>query len=201
MESFSDRIKSLLNKYDLNVNQLTKKIGYTNNTVIGKIINDPKRKPSYDTLHAILEAFPEINRGWLVMGEGTMTGLGIKKGIKYFPGTLTPGIIKGEPQSYLLITGFEDCSIAVTMQDASMEPTFHRGDILLCKNTDPDLLIYGQAYLIFVKNMLMVRYVTECEKDEDFICLKAENKNHGKLRFEKSIISSLYLVRGKVSRL
>lgn len=198
METFGERIKEVLKRYDLNVNQFTKKIGFTNNTIIGKIVNDSRRNPSLETIQHILRAFPEIDRDWLLLGDGSITGSRPKSGIKYYPGILTPDTFKSDPQSFMKIDGFEDCDVAVQNNTSDMEPLFSKGDILLCRKVD--LHIYGNPYIVMIKNMALVRRLFECDK-EGFICLKTEDEKHGNLRFEKKSILDLYLILGKLSRL
>lgn len=67
----SNRIKLIMNHFDLNKNSFSKAIGMTNNVTIGRII-DEQREPSYQVLAKIIQTFGSIDAGWLITGEGIM---------------------------------------------------------------------------------------------------------------------------------
>ncbi|WP_459210969.1 helix-turn-helix domain-containing protein [Aquimarina rhabdastrellae] len=65
------RIQQIIEHYNLNKSSLSRELGYSQNSTIGRIINE-KREPSRKTLEKILKRFPDLNYDWLVMGKGTM---------------------------------------------------------------------------------------------------------------------------------
>lgn len=68
----NDRIDSLIKHFGLNKSSFSKRIGLDNNVTIGNIVAGRRTKPSYDIIAKILEAFPEVNSGWLITGQGEM---------------------------------------------------------------------------------------------------------------------------------
>lgn len=69
-EEVSARILLLLNKLNLNKNQLSQKLGFAN-VVIGNITN-LRNLPSFDFLYRLKNYDNRINMNWLVSGEGEM---------------------------------------------------------------------------------------------------------------------------------
>lgn len=68
--TINDRINVLLDKLRINANTFSKAIGKSYTAVDG--IVKGKSKPGFEFLEAILVAFPEVNPGWLLAGDGEM---------------------------------------------------------------------------------------------------------------------------------
>jgi len=67
----SERLSLLINTLSLNVNSFATECGYSSSTTIWRIINDNK-KPSKPTLDKICARFKNVNKEWLLTGQGTM---------------------------------------------------------------------------------------------------------------------------------
>ncbi len=74
MNTISERIKMIIEYYGLNINTFSLRAGMANNSIIGKIVNDKQKKPSYETILKILTAFPKVDCTWLITGRGEMFG-------------------------------------------------------------------------------------------------------------------------------
>lgn len=66
----TDRIKKILQYYDLNANSVTHRLGYSTTSKMYSILRGTE--PSFPTLVDILRVFPAVSPGWLVLGEGVM---------------------------------------------------------------------------------------------------------------------------------
>jgi transcriptional regulator with XRE-family HTH domain len=66
-----ERIKKVMEYFDMNKNRFSKEIGMSNNVTIGRIINE-KRRPSEATLLKIAKRFNSVNIDWLKTGKGEM---------------------------------------------------------------------------------------------------------------------------------
>lgn len=71
--TINERLGQIIKYHGLNKNTFAKKLGFNNNSGIGKIING-KTQPSYRNLVKIIEAFPEVNVEWLMLGKGDPLG-------------------------------------------------------------------------------------------------------------------------------
>jgi antitoxin component HigA of HigAB toxin-antitoxin module len=70
--SINERILVIMKHYGYNKNSFTSKVGLSSPSVIGKILNDNNRKPSFDVIEKLINTFPDINAEWLVAGTGSM---------------------------------------------------------------------------------------------------------------------------------
>ena len=62
------RIRKIIQKEGLNVNQFSKIIG-VNRSALSHILSG-RNKPSVDVLEKILDSFPSVNANWLLSGLG-----------------------------------------------------------------------------------------------------------------------------------
>jgi DNA-binding XRE family transcriptional regulator len=68
----NERIKILLEtRANGNKSALAKKIGVSSQT-IGDIVEGRKGNPSFLVIQGLISAFPEVNAGWLISGNGEM---------------------------------------------------------------------------------------------------------------------------------
>lgn len=65
-----ERVKYVMEYFNLNKNSFSKEIGLSTNTTIGRLLNE-KRNPSDSTLKKISERF-DVNIDWLKIGNGKM---------------------------------------------------------------------------------------------------------------------------------
>lgn len=68
--NIQERLKALIEHYELSVNAFARRIGY-NQSNLSKILAG-KRDFNNNLENAICREFPEINRGWLLKGDGEM---------------------------------------------------------------------------------------------------------------------------------
>ena len=71
MKHPSERLEELINALGHNLNSFSMECGYQNATTIWSIIAK-KKKPSTPTLNKICNAFPNVNRRWLISGNESM---------------------------------------------------------------------------------------------------------------------------------
>jgi predicted transcriptional regulator len=141
-ESINKRIQSIMNYYGLNINSFSKRIGFDNNTIIGKIINMPDRKPSYDTLVCIIEHFPKISCRWLLTGKGGMfiepdnSFMDAKDRVRYLMDSLNLGVNELSLKSNI------QAEEITSVLNGSIEPTIKMFDGILsgCPEISPDWL-------------------------------------------------------------
>lgn len=69
-DEFGERIKTLIFKTNKNQSSFASSIGVSH-TAIGKIVKGGT-KPGYAIIDAILKAYPQVNRDWLLEGKGEM---------------------------------------------------------------------------------------------------------------------------------
>ena len=70
METISERLDALIKKLNKNPKTFSESIGYAP-SVVYNIING-RNKPSFELIESIVRAYTQINRDWLMAGEGEM---------------------------------------------------------------------------------------------------------------------------------
>ena len=70
-KQIGDRLALIIEHYGDSVYGAAKKLGYDRPTKLYNFIGH-KFKPGFDTLVEVLEHYPEVNPGWLLLGKGAM---------------------------------------------------------------------------------------------------------------------------------
>jgi transcriptional regulator with XRE-family HTH domain len=68
--SINQRVQLLIDAVHKTTNAFAKSIGRTSTSVVH--VTSGRSKPGYEVLEAICQAYPNLNRSWLLMGEGEM---------------------------------------------------------------------------------------------------------------------------------
>ena len=69
-----DRIKKVVEYSKLNTSQFAKFVGFKTPQTVRSLLSGATKTLSYEVEQKLAKAFPEINRAWLVTGEGEMLG-------------------------------------------------------------------------------------------------------------------------------
>jgi len=178
-------------------------------------------------LEEILEAYPEINKTWLLTGEGNPLKSGNNSApnlvadnpqIKYFNGVpyyedfdVTASVVttfsdyKELPTFFINYKHFNDCDAYVPVMGDSMEPKYCNGEIIaIRKINNIDALLPGEAYLVITSAEANSLRTVKCvfkSPDDSKIILRAINPNFaGDTVINKKDVLSIYFVKGKISR-
>ena len=206
----SERLGYLINYLGYNTNSFSVNIGLTSNNVIGRIINDKERAPSYLVLNKIAETFPEVNLRWLITGDGDI--LHSKRSPWDEPGTIKyyktssfkdfhNAINKiSNPISVIKISGMEGCDYAFDIIGASMTPTFSPGDIVLCCETDEEPVVFGEPYLIIGKNFAVIRIIKRLDEQNNLVArIESDTESENIIKMHE--IDKILSVKGIIKRL
>jgi len=199
-EPIGVRLRQVIEYYGLNRTSFSAKIGMTNNVTVIRIINDADSGISFDVLQKIGKTYPEISMDWLVMGVGRMlkdasAGSSIMFNISYFHNRSPVAT------DYLHLTGYDDCDMAFDdLVGDAMTPKIITGDIILCRTTSMDQLVFGEAYRIVTENgIILIRYLVSVTEDK--LILGTENIRYREQEIIKSDISKIFAVKGIIRRI
>lgn len=142
----------------------------------------------------------------LVMNEEQVA----KLGVPYFPHTIK-GVIESldmftneEPEYYINIEPFNDCSFYRPVIGHSMAPRYNTGDIIACKRVQNKRnILFGQTYLCLISyegDFNEVIRVLRCHEDHDKVVLMPINTSYDPMTIPLSAIVELYLIKGKIER-
>ena len=86
-----------------------------------------------------------------------------------------------------------DCSIVKVSGD-SMKPVINNGDMIAIREIkNPNLIFWGQIYVVLLEDYRMVKYVRKHE-DPNRVILRSENKEYDDIEIEKRDICDLFIV-------
>lgn len=165
-------------------------------------------------IEKILEAFPGVNKGWLVGGNGSMLNKGgdpngkpeEKPATRYYPNvTGTMGSVEfldNPDETWLPISvpGFERCEFAIPAYGDSMTPTITSGHIILLSPWRESYLEWGKIYLVITsQGHRSVKRLFPADTDDSVTC-KSDNPAYPPYQVRREDITRLYLVQGWICR-
>lgn len=126
----------------------------------------------------ILSTFPNIDKGWLVGGNGNML---IQEEVptnnagttKQMGGSLTgfaePGVLLQNCEA--VVSPIENVDFAITVYGDSMAPEYPSGSRILIKKINPDLFIdWGKVYVLDTPNGVIVKEVHASDREGCVSC-------------------------------
>lgn len=212
-----DRIEALLHYTQLNGKQFAYRIGLAYPDSIYHIIRN--RNGISDKLaERIVMAFPEIDKGWLLTGEGEMVrGTGAKplvtavtaqQRVPLYDFEAVAGLVpiftnQNKPIDYISIPDLPRCDGAVYVRGDSMYPLLKSGDIVMYKQIqDYYNIIWGEMYLISFnyegEEYITVKFIKKIEGRGDTVLLVSHNAHHAAKEIPISAIRALALVKASI---
>lgn len=172
----------------------------------------------YKTIDKILDKYQDINKAWLLTGEGEMlksnrvtSAPASNKNIPFYDIDVTASIAESFndtpeiPQYYIDFPPLNDCTAAFPVYGESMEPDFFAGEVVLVKEiTNVDSMLWGEPYLVITNancdNLRTIKNVYLSEDRTKFI-LRATNPRYaGDTIIPRDDVLKIFLVKGKVNR-
>ena len=174
-----------------------------------------------DKLEKILNAFPELNRTWLLTGEGSMLRNNNNESnetyennetnnhtlplipiaaVAGFNGLDIPGIPLTQCPQYSIPDFIEQkAEYLIRVSGSSMYPKYSSGDILACRRIQEITFIqWGKIYVIDSQQGAMVKRLFEIPDDPEQILCKSDNPQYPLFQLPKSEIRSLSIVVGVI---
>lgn len=201
MERKIDRFDKYLKFKHLNDNKVTVECSFSVGT-LGKS-RGKGRDLSARSIEVLLNKFKDLNRIWLLTGEGSMISNAGKKEKEQllinkenkenienkeiplipfaavasaFSGNIST--VKWEYERYIIPT-FKDADFLISVRGNSMEPLLFSGDIVACKiiKESRSWFQHRKAYVLDTTQGALIKYVTFSE-DKACISIVSENKNY-----------------------
>ena len=173
-------------------------------------------------LENVLNAFPELNREWLLYGEGKMLNGEVKslerktadklsvRQIPLYDIAATAGfmnIYKDERPSvleYLTIPNLPPVDGAIYARGDSMSPLIESGDIVIFKNVElnPGNILWGNIYIVSYvidgDDYTVLKYVRQSGK-AGHIRLESFNQRYDPQEIPASCVTALALVKASIT--
>lgn len=174
-----------------------------------------------DKLEKILNAFPELNRTWLLTGEGSMLRNNNNESnetyennetnnhtlplipiaaVAGFNGLDIPGIPLTQCPQYSIPDFIEQkAEYLIRVSGSSMYPKYSSGDILACRRIQEITFIqWGKIYVIDSQQGAMVKRLFEIPDNPEHILCQSDNPKYPPFQLPKSEIRSLSIVVGVI---
>lgn len=188
MERKIERFDKYMKINGLNDNKVTIDLGLSIGT-LGKSRKE-NRDLSNRVIEQILNFYTDLNRTWLLTGEGEMLNKSNENKEKAeapaapsyttyllpmsaMGGSLTGFAAPGAElkDCELVVSPVEDVDFAITISGESMAPEFPSGSRILIKKVDPGLFIeWGKAYVLDTPNGVIIKEVLRCAREGYVTC-------------------------------
>lgn len=209
--TFKERLLEYLRKKRISQTEFTKALGVSP-TYIGAM---RKGMPA-QKLMKIYELYPDLNRDWLLYGEGEMlkdvtsapSGKNMPEGnevlllpVEAFAGGLqmySEGVCREDCR--WIFTPVKGAEYAIPINGDSMEPKFHNGSILLIKKINEKAFIpWGHPMVIDTENGVLIKKLKPAEArdgSEQQVIAESFNPDYPPFRIPVSSIYGWYRVVG-----
>ena len=179
------------------------------------------RNVSKNLLDKVCIAFPELNRIWLLTGEGSMLRNNNSENnetyennetndhtlplipiaaVAGFNGLDIPGIPIAQCPQYSIPDFIEQkAEYLIRVSGSSMYPKYSSGDILACRRIQEITFIqWGKIYVIDSQQGAMVKRLFEIPDNPEHILCQSDNPKYPPFKLPKSEIRSLSIVVGVI---
>ena len=176
----------------------------------------------------ILRRHPEVNRNWLLFGEGEMLntegsstaltaivpqgekGLNEKNAVKWYyelDASAGDGLFEDNeinaPYKYINVPGFEGC-FGLNLTGDSMLNTAQSGDIVVVRPREVQTIINGEIYLVVTRDSqrMVKRLVTSGYSEDAIITCISDNPDktrYADMKIQADLIHKIFRVAGFVS--
>lgn len=222
----AERIRTLLEYTRMNGKNFARRIGLSYPDSIYHILRG--RNGISDKLaDRIAMTFPQIDKGWLLTGEGsmfrperhreqvwnTLPGLAgecrlPQQQVPLYDFEAVAGLVpiftnQNTPIDYISIPDLPRCDGAVYVRGDSMYPLLKAGDIVMYKQIqDYYNIIWGEMYLISFnyegEEYITVKFIKKVEDRPDTVLLVSHNPHHAPKEIPVTAIRALAMVKASI---
>lgn len=213
MENVKKRIYEYCKYKGITIRDFERKCNLSNGYV-----SSMRKGLGVDKLNIVLSEYPDINRDWLVYGEGEMFKSeashepqqdgGLPHGLPLIPISVVAGFSGTDNGGITL----NDCTLydvpefaqakadfLIRVSGSSMYPKYSSGDVLACRKINEITFIqWGKVYVIDSRQGQMVKRLMPAEGDDDNLMCVSDNDKYPPFKLSKSEIRSLSIVVGVI---
>lgn len=202
--SVKERLLSYIEAKGISIREFEKSARLSNG-----YLKSLRHAPSGGKLSTILSTFPDLNRNWLLTGEGEMlldaSSLRSHE-IKYYPdvwGSLGDRLLGNADERTTEIwhmPAYSDCQYAINAYGDSMSPLIKNGDVVLLSEWNENYIEWGLVYLVITRAGHRTIKRLYAHGDDGVICRSENHEKNPDFLIQKSDILKLYIVKGRLSR-
>ena len=175
-----------------------------------------RKSISPEKVNRIVAQYPDLNREWLLYGEGDMllTEIQDPKNLLHSAGYLVPllpvnafaGNISAWSQSIMdrdcekVVSPIQGVDFAIRISGDSMEPDFKDASLILIKRIDDNAFIpWGHPMIIDTTNGVFFKNVFPSEKGQNYLEARSINSKYPPLSIPLESIFGLYRLVGNLN--
>ncbi|GAB6010828.1 S24 family peptidase [Viscerimonas tarda] len=178
-------------------------------------VNSVKDNITIKTIDKIISAYPELNKEWLMSGEGEMLKSNapavIKlsensiEGIPLIPIDAAAGFGKGEVQvmefecERYVVPMFKGADFLIQVKGSSMIPKYNSGDVVACKKLPLEDIFFqwNKVYVIDTNQGPLVKRIKK-GSEKDYISIISDNPQYDSFELHMSKVYGVALVIGVI---
>lgn len=197
-----ERIESVIKWANMSTNYFARHIGLPR----GENLYQIKRGNngiSLDVAERVVSCFPQIDKLWLLTGEGDMFSEARRRGaqIPFYNIDIEQGIPALdtlESEWGLVIPQLGECDFAMLYTGRAMGDVVPPGTIVAVKAVDCDSIIPGGEYVIVSRKIVTLRIVRAAEKPGELRLVAGDRANYDDIVLKTSDIVAVYKMKGKL---
>lgn len=157
---------------------------------------------SLDVADHVIEKFPQIDKLWLLTGEGHMFAeLDKHVPIPYYKADLEKDITRIaelRPDDYLFLPMVGACDFAMCYGGRAMGEVTPAGTIVLLRSVEPDAIIPGGEYVIVSEKIVTLRIVRSVDDEQQIRLVAGDSERYDDIVLDKSSVQKAYKVKVKL---
>lgn len=157
---------------------------------------------SLDVADHVVAKFPQIDKLWLLTGEGHMFAeLDKHVPIPYYkvdPEKDITRIAELRPDDYLFLPVVGACDFAMCYGGRAMGEVTPAGTIVLLRSVEPDAIIPGGEYVIVSEKIVTLRIVRSVDDERQIRLVAGDSERYDDIVLEKSSVRKAYKVKVKL---
>ena len=158
---------------------------------------------SLDVAERVVSSFPQLDKLWLLTGEGEMFSESRRRGaqIPFYNVDIEQGITVRDTLDAgagLVIPQLGECDFAMLYTGRAMGSVVPPGTIVAVKAVEVDAIIPGGEYVIVGRKIVTLRIVRAAENPDEWRLVAGDRENYDDILLKNSDIVSVYKVKGKL---
>ena len=205
MTTVKERLQEFLKAERISASEFSRKMGLSPAYIASMRKSMPEEK-----VERLIELFPQLNRDWLLYGEGNMyreIGNNIdphrlhRHMVPLVPAQAHAGALELYARGYMehecqkIYSPIQGADIAIRVWGDSMEPRIHNGSLLyLEKINDAAFIPWGKPLVLDTENGSLVKTLYPSEKGNDYLEARSYNEKYIPFDVPKESIYGIYRI-------